>query len=170
MTARRVAAPLLGVVLAAVLFPGTWSLDGMAREGQLGPGFWPRLALLGLALACAAKGLEEWQRARLGGPRAGAGEGRPPISRGKLATAIALIVAYVLLAPVLGFALVSALFIAAFLALAGMRSVPAIATNVVVGVVALLYLFVKLVSLPLPKGDGPFEAVTLALYRALRLY
>jgi len=59
MTARRVAAPLLGVVLAAVLFPGTWSLDGMAREGQLGPGFWPRLALLGLALACAAKGLEE---------------------------------------------------------------------------------------------------------------
>ncbi|MBI2157056.1 MAG: tripartite tricarboxylate transporter TctB family protein, partial [Candidatus Rokubacteria bacterium] len=31
-------------------------------------------------------------------------------------------------------------------------------------------LFVKLVYLPLPKGDGPFEAVTLALYRALRLY
>ena len=51
-----------------------------------------------------------------------------------------------------------------------MRSAPAITTNILVGVVALLYLFVRLVYLPLPKGDGPFEAVTLALYRALRLY
>jgi hypothetical protein len=29
---------------------------------------------------------------------------------------------------------------------------------------------VKLVYLPLPKGAGPFETLTLALYRTLRLF
>ena len=70
----------------------------------------------------------------------------------------------------LGFALASALFVAAFLGLCGMRSLPAIAANVVIGTIGLLYLFVKVVYLPLPKGDGPFEALTLVLYRALRLF
>ncbi len=168
MFVRRLLAPLGGVAAAIALFPGTWDLDAIAREGQLGPGFWPRLALGGLALACVGKMIEDVQRLRRTAP--GAPDSRPPLAREKLVAGIAFIVGYVLLAPVLGFALVSALFIAAFLVLGGMRSVPGIATNVVVGVVALLYLFVKLVYLPLPKGDGPFEAATLALYRALRLF
>jgi hypothetical protein len=45
-----------------------------------------------------------------------------------------------------------------------------LAANALGGTVALLYLFVKVVYLPLPKGTGPFETVTLALYRALRLF
>lgn len=36
--------------------------------------------------------------------------------------------------------------------------------------IGLLYLFVKVVYLPLPKGDGFFEAVTLALYRLLHIF
>jgi hypothetical protein len=40
----------------------------------------------------------------------------------------------------------------------------------VLGTVGLLYLFVKLVYLPLPKGDGPLEVVTLGLYRVLRIF
>ncbi len=168
MLARRLLTPLGGVAAALALYPSTWGLDAVARESQLGPGFWPRLALGGLALACAGKTLEEWQRLRRAAP--GASDARPPLARAKLAAGITCVVGYVVLVPVLGFALVSALFIAAFLVLGGMRSVPAIAANVVVGVVALLYLFVKVVYLPLPKGDGPFEAVTLALYSVLRLY
>ena len=171
MLARRVAAPLLGAVLAAALYPGTWNLDGLAREGQLGPGFLPRVALIGLGLACVAKVVEEWRRARLLGERApGASDPRPPLARAKLAASIAAVVGYVLLTPLAGFPLVTALFIAAFLLLCGMRSPRAIVANTVIGVLALLYLFVKVVYLPLPKGDGPFEAITLALYRALRLF
>ena len=41
---------------------------------------------------------------------------------------------------------------------AGTRSLAALAATVVLGTLGLLYLFVKLVYLPLPKGDGPFEA------------
>jgi hypothetical protein len=162
--ASRLLAPLLGLVLAIALYPATWDLDAVAR-GSLGPGFWPRLALAGLALGCLAKLAEEWRR---GSARAAVV--RPPFSRAALVAGIGAIVLYVLLAPVLGFAIVSALFIAGFMALAGARSLLALVGGAVIGTVALLYVFVKLVYLPLPKGDGPFETLTLALYRALRLF
>jgi putative tricarboxylic transport membrane protein len=154
------------VVLAAALWPATRSLSDLAREGSLGPGFWPRLALLGLALACVAKAWEDWRRA------AGdaAGEGREPISTPKLLGAIALIVAYAAAAPALGFPLATVAFIAAFMALAGMRSPAGLAVNAGLGTVILVYVFVKAVYLPLPKGDGPFETLTVALYRALRIF
>jgi putative tricarboxylic transport membrane protein len=164
--APRLIAPLSGIALAVALYPGTWTLDAVAR-GQLGPGFWPRITLVGLALACLAKLVQEWRRSAV--PAPGRSE-RPPIFRGKLVLAIALIVLYVLLTPLLGFALITALFIAAFMALSGTRSIAAIAASMVIGTAALLYLFVKLVYLPLPKGDGPFEGLTLALYRALRIF
>ena len=75
-----------------------------------------------------------------------------------------------LLAPWLGFPIVTALFVAGFMALCGTRSIAALSASAVLGTIGLLYVFVKLVYLPLPKGDGPFEALTLALYRALHLY
>jgi uncharacterized protein with PQ loop repeat len=166
----RLIAPLAGVALAVALYPGTWGLDAVAR-GQLGPGFWPRMALIGLAGACAAKFVEEWRRARMGSVSTSeAAAGPAPIARAKLVAGIALIVLYAFLTPRLGFALVTALFVAAFLMLCGTRSVPVIAANVVIGTIGLLYLFVKIVYLPLPKGDGPFETLTLVLYRVLRLF
>jgi hypothetical protein len=62
------------------------------------------------------------------------------------------------------------LFIAGFMWISGSRSIPLIVCNVVIGTVLLLYVFVKFVYLPLPKGDWVFETFTLALYRALHLY
>jgi putative tricarboxylic transport membrane protein len=164
MSLRRAAAPLLGMIVAAALYPATRSLDDVAREGSLGPGFWPRLALLGLALACAAKTMEEWRAA------ARAGTEREPISVATLAAGIALIVVYAALTPVLGFPLTTAAFIVAFMALAGMRSPAGLGASAVIGTVGLIYVFVKVVYLPLPKGDGPFEALTIALYRILRVF
>jgi putative tricarboxylic transport membrane protein len=165
----RLIAPLAGVALALALYPATWGLDAMAR-GSLGPGFWPRLALIGLGLACVVKFVEEWRRARAGARVASAVDGPSPISRGKLGLGIASIVLYVVLTPLLGFPLVTALFIAGFMSLCGIRSVAVIVANVGIGTAGLLYLFVKLVYLPLPKGDGPFETLTLALYRAMRRF
>jgi putative tricarboxylic transport membrane protein len=163
----RVLAPLGGLVLAALLFNAARNLDEVAREGQLGPGFWPRLVLAGLALACTGKALHEW--CRRGTPTARR-EAAEAMSRPRLVAGIALIILYVLATPWIGFALATVAFIAAFMALAGARSPVAIAANALVGTTALLYVFVKLVYLPLPKGGGGFETVTLALYRALRLF
>jgi len=92
------------------------------------------------------------------------------MSRRKLAVGIALIVLYVLATPVVGFPLATVAFIVAFMGLCGTRSVAALGANALIGTVLLLYLFIKLVYLPLPKGEGPFEAVSLALYRALGIF
>ena len=161
----RALAPLGGLLLALVLFAASRGLDDVAREGTLGPGFWPRLVLGGLALACLGKLAAAWR-----GRRSGEAAPLPPISRGRLAAAIALILLYVLAAPFVGFALATVVFIAVFMTLAGARSPVAIAVNALGGTVVLLYTFVKLVYLPLPKGAGAFETLTLALYRTLRLF
>ena len=161
----RAAAPLLGAILAGALLLASRGLDKVAAPGQLGPAFWPRLVLIGLVAACLAKAVED-ARARTGQPA----ESGPPLARGRLAAAVALIVLYVLLTPGLGFALTTAAFIAAFMALGGTRSPLVVGLHAAGGTVALLYLFVKLVYLPLPKGEGPFEALTLALYRALGIF
>ncbi len=169
-------APLLGLAGAAVLYWQARGLDQVVSGAQLGPGFWPRLALIGLALACVAKlgsvAASPDAPVRAGSPHVPPIEAEAPlaISGARLTAAIAAILLYVLAAPALGFPLATAAFIAAFLWLCGMRSVRAISAIALVGTVSLLYLFVKLVYLPLPKGDGPFEPLTLALYRFLRIF
>jgi len=169
--AGRVAAPLAGIAVALGLLLATRGLDQVVPGDQLGPGFWPRLVLLGLAAACLARLVGAARR----GPRpAAAGRddasAAPPISWPKLGVAIALIVLYVLATPIIGFPLTTVGFIAGFMWLCGTRSLVAVTANVLLGTAGLLYLFVKAVYLPLPKGDGPFEAVTLLLYRALHIF
>ncbi len=65
---------------------------------------------------------------------------------------------------------VSVVAVAQVVLVAGARAVPGIATTAALGTVILLYAFIKLVYLPFPKGDGPFERVTLTLYRALGIF
>ena len=161
----RAAAPLVGLVLAAALFVASRGLDAVAREGQLGPGFWPRLVLLGLGAACLLKAVAEWRAA---GRTAKAVP--EPIDGARLAAAIGLIVLYVAILPWAGFALTTAGFIATFMTLAGARSPLVIGANALLGTVVLLYGFVRLVYLPLPKGEGVFETMTLLVYRTLRLF
>lgn len=166
MTAlRRFGGPLLGLAISVGLLAASRGLDDVAREGQLGPGFWPRLVLAGLALACVARIVEAWRA----GP-ASARVARPEISRVTLLAAIVLIVAYVAGTPAFGFPLATAAFIAGFMVVGGARSAPGIIAAAGLGTVVLLYLFVKVVYLPLPKGDLIFETVTIALYRALRIF
>jgi putative tricarboxylic transport membrane protein len=167
MGALALLAPLAGAVLAGGLLVAGRGLDEVAAPGQLGPGFWPRLVLVGLGLACLAHaGMACW-RHRARRPRPAAGD---PVTPLRLAAAVVLIVLYVAGVPWLGWALATALFIAAFMRLAGRRRLSGLALTASAGTVALLYLFVKVVYLPLPKGGGPFEAFTIALYRALRIF
>jgi putative tricarboxylic transport membrane protein len=162
----RVTALLAGVAGSGLLYVSARSLDAMVPPGQLGPGFWPRLVLIGLAAACALKLLEEWRRART----PGAGPVASPFSAARLAVGIGCILAYVVAAPLLGFPVATAAFVVAFMVTAGARRATGIAATAALGTIGLLYTFLKLVYLPFPKGAGPFEGVTLALYRALGIF
>lgn len=161
------AAPLAGVVLAGALLTTTRGLDLVAQPGQLGPGFWPRLVLVGFGLTCLTRLV-----AVLRAPVAPAIDApvREAVDWRRLALAIALLALYVIVTPVLGFALATLGFVGAFMRLAGARSVATTVATAVLTTVAVLYVFVKLVYLPFPKGDGPAEAVTIGLYRALGIF
>src|SRR5213596_386514 len=99
--ARRIAAPALGVFASIALSIATRGFDHVTRGGQLGPGFWPRLVLVGLGLACLLK-----LAAGLRDPRIEEGfAASASVPRGKLAAAIAAIVGYVLATPAIGFPL-----------------------------------------------------------------
>jgi putative tricarboxylic transport membrane protein len=163
----RALAPLGGLVLALGLLAATRGLDDLAREGQLGPGFWPRLVLVGLIVVCAVRLVATWRGPsgdRIVHPDAA------PVARGRLAIAIGLILLYVVSAPLIGFPLATAGFIGAFMIIAGARSVAGVAAAAVGGTVGLLYVFVRIVYVPVPKGAGPFEDATLVLYRALGIF
>ncbi|MGH7313690.1 MAG: tripartite tricarboxylate transporter TctB family protein [Candidatus Rokuibacteriota bacterium] len=163
----RALAPLAGLALALGLLAATHGLDDLAREGQLGPGFWPRLVLVGLVAVCAVRVVAAWRGASVNRV---AEPGAAPLARRRLAIAIGVILLYVIGTPLVGFALATGGFIAAFMVLAGARRASGVAAAAGGGTIGLLYLFVKVVYLPLPKGAGPFEAVTLALYRLLGIF
>jgi putative tricarboxylic transport membrane protein len=164
--ARAAIAPFAGVALSLSLLSQTRTLDDVAQPGQLGPAFWPRMILGALAIVSLAKlVLDVWRN-----PSSDESASRSVISRHLLVVAIATILLYVALTPVIGFALATAVFAAVFMALGGTRSAVAVVATAALSTLAVLYLFIKLVYLPLPKGVGVMEQVTLALYRALGIF
>jgi putative tricarboxylic transport membrane protein len=162
----RYVGPGLILLAAAALFVAAGRLPVVPVPGQLGPDFWPRLVLVGLMGACALKLLETARR------RPGQAEAAPlrPLNARKLAAGIALLLGYTVLAPLLGFPVTNFLFLLAFMRLAGTRRPLTLFTVAFLGTVALLYVFVKFVYLPLPKGAGPMEDFTIFLYRLLRIF
>jgi putative tricarboxylic transport membrane protein len=163
----RALAPLGGLVLALGLLAATRGLNDLAREGQLGAGFWPRIVLGGLAVVCVVRVI----RASRGSPADRiVGGGPTPMARGPLALAIGLILLYVIVVPLIGFPLATVGFIATFMIAAGARQATRVVVASVGGTIGLLYLFIKVVYLPLPKGTGLFETVTLSLYRLLGIF
>lgn len=157
--------PVLLVAAAALLWVAAADIPVVPVPGQLGPDFWPRLGVTGLALASAVKIVQV-----VGGRAAAAEEGaRPPLRAGRLAGAAACLVLYALLVPLIGFPLATLLFLVAFMQVGGYGRPVAAAGWALAMTLGLLYLFVKVVYLPLPRGRGPFHDGTLALYRMLGL-
>ena len=172
---RQMVAPALGVIASCLLLLATGGLDQGVPGDRLGAAFWPRLVLVCLACTCFVRLVGALRGRATTAPAApdttaAAPDAPGPIRRARLGAAMALILLYVLAAPVTGFPIATVGFVAGFMWVSGARSAAGIAAGAVLGTVGLLYLFVKVVYLPLPKGDGPFEAVTLALYRLLRIF
>lgn len=163
---RGLVGPLLILLAAVALFVAAGRLPVVPVRGQLGPDFWPRLVLVGLTGSCVLKVLEVARGRTAKAERALA----LPLSLPKLAGGIALVLGYPALAPLLGFPLTTFLFLLAFMRLAGTRRPLPLFVIPALGTIALLYLFVKVVYLPLPKGAGVMEDFTLFLYRLLKIF
>jgi putative tricarboxylic transport membrane protein len=139
---------------------------GPTPPGQLGPALWPKVCLLGIAVASGFKLAEVLWQHRSRRPRAGTAALKDMDNR-KLSLMIAMIILVVPAIGFLGFPAASVLFFWLFMRLAGERKGVRLALVSVLGTIALLYLFVKVVYIPLPRGEWLFDDLTLFIYRAL---
>jgi putative tricarboxylic transport membrane protein len=157
------------IVLAAIYFYFlAGKIDAPPGPDHLGAAFWPKMILIFLMISCVMKGGEILRARRKAESRA-AEAGPAEIETLKLGIMIVMIIAAVYFMDLLGFPLANFLFLLFFMRTAGLRKkIPLLATSIL-GTILLLYIFVKVVYLPLPKGDWLFNDMTIFLYRVLRI-
>ncbi|MEO5677971.1 MAG: hypothetical protein ABIQ84_10515, partial [Usitatibacter sp.] len=80
---------------------------------------------------------------------------------------IALIAAYVLAVAWIGFFVATALFLAAFPWIGGLRRPVLSVALGLTGSLVLVVVFMRIAYISLPLGEGPFRAVSIALMRAI---
>jgi putative tricarboxylic transport membrane protein len=158
---------LIGIAIYAFVLAGDFG--GQTDPGQLGPGFWPRMAATGLAIALVARIVQivrarnrpivkvhsefEW-------------EDEAPIYWQQVGIAMGLAVAYVYATMFIGFLFGTAVFLSVFIWLGGQRRwfVPLIGAA---GALVAAYVFIGVVYVALPTGVGIFDSLTVDIYRAL---
>jgi putative tricarboxylic transport membrane protein len=93
-----------------------------------------------------------------------------PLSPARLLAGIVVTVLYVLLLPVLGFALGTALYIAVMCRVGNYRRWLVILPTAVIGSLAFMFVFQRIVYVSLPIGTPPFDAVALGLMRLMGIH
>src|SRR6185503_2363073 len=89
--------------------------------------------------------------------------------RWKAVIGITILVSYGAAIPIVGFALATLIFFAVWLWLGGVRRPVTVGLVSVLGTLALLYLFAGLSKMPLDRGIDGFDALTVGLYRVIRI-
>jgi putative tricarboxylic transport membrane protein len=153
---------------AGYLYYATAGIEYVARPGVLGPDFWPR-AILALAMAvCAVKIATALASGRRREAVRAAEEGAAEESHPwMLVGGMALSAGYVWALTKLGFFAATVPYLAGFIALGGYRRWGVLAAVSILGAAALLFIFMKLVYVSLPLGEGPFQEVTLTLMKLM---
>lgn len=174
----RVFGPLMALALALAVsarlaFERT---DGDA--GGLGPLDWPLLMALGWVLSALALCIARaWQFVQPTRPPEREAQWSPTASaqgttydNKTMALGVAGIVSYGIGVAHIGFAPATFLLIAYWLVINGVRRLRTILLTAAIGPVVLLYLFVKISYTPLPRGEGVFDSMSIALYQLLGIF
>ena len=163
----------VALLFLALILPGhMFESDQTASNVGLGPAAWPRAMLLGMAFFSVLWIARDiWVL--------GAAYRRPTLSIpvedshykfGKAIIGLVMIVAYGWLLPVVGFALSTAAFIAIWCIFGGLRNLWVVIPVTLIGTIALLWLFMGLALMPLPRGAGVFDTFSIWLLRATGIY
>jgi hypothetical protein len=165
--ALRSAAPyVVGLVVAALLYHFAQDIEYTPRPGALGPDFWPKAAILLMAVVC----LVEIGRILLGWKAEAYGvaealeaeeeEAEPTKYPWLLAGGIVLVGGYAIVIDTLGFLISTFLFLAAFMYLGRYRNHLAVwGTSIAITFLSAL-IFMRIAYVSLPRGAPPFDAVT----------
>jgi putative tricarboxylic transport membrane protein len=173
---RQVVPHAVMLLGAGLLFWASTRID-VDTGGRIGPAVWPRTIILLLALLC----LYEIVKRLLAGtqtsatgvvstmamPGEASAEEREVEHPRKLMGGIALVAAYVFGVQWLGFFVATALFLAVFPWVGGMRRPLLSASIAVLGSLALIIVFMRVAYISLPLGAGPFRELSILLLRVL---
>jgi putative tricarboxylic transport membrane protein len=163
--------PEIALLIGAIyLFYLAGRFEGQTDPGQLGPGFWPRMAATGLAIALVARIIQAIRarnrpivKVRSAFP---AEEEEVAVDWVRVGIAMGLAVGYVLATMFIGYLFATVAFLTAFIWLGGERRwfVPLIA---IAGALISAYVFIGVVYVSLPTGVGIFDTLTVEIYRLL---
>ena len=148
---------------SAVLYWVTGTFEGHDAYGKLGPAYWPRF-LLGCLMVLGAF-VSICTIVRISREKAW-DESLMTLDPGKVRffVAIALIVFYLILLKILGFIIMTPLFMIAFMVLLGEKS-RGWMIGISLGMTAsIVVLFTKAMYVPLPRGEWLFRSFSLLFY------
>lgn len=172
MTSRLTAAlPYLALMAISIyLFQLAGAIPYTVRGNDLGPDFWPKVAIGLMFVVSAIEALRalisphhsEMQGItdQLEKADSEAMEDTAPRSVPLLVGGILLTVAYGALLPTLGFPLATFLFLVAFMYLGRFRAHGAIWLSSLLGTALLCVLFLRVVHVSMPRGIEPFGMLT----------
>lgn len=172
---RRLLPTLVPAVLLvmALLMPGQiFRQEQTASIVGLGPAAWPRAMLMAMAGLCVLWLIRDMWVLRGAGrmPSLVIAREEEPYAMGRALIGLGLIIAYGWLLPIVGFAVASALFIFIWCLLGGMRNPVVLVPVALGGTVAVLWLFMGLALMPLPRGYGPFDPFSIWLLQTTGIY
>jgi putative tricarboxylic transport membrane protein len=162
------------LVAAIVLYRLAAGID-VDTGGRISPAVWPRAIIVVMGLLCAyeiVKRLVARSRFTAKGmvstdPLGVMAEAPARRDLPMLFGGIALIAAYVVAVPYAGFFLTTALFLAAFPWIGGLRRPLLSAAIGLAGSLVLVVVFMRIAYISLPLGVGPFRDLSIALMRAI---
>jgi hypothetical protein len=175
---RRVLPHAVMLGVACLLYWAATRIDA-ETGGRIGPAVWPKAVIVFMGLLCAYEivkrlvvGTDFVARGLLSGSNASPGqpvrpEDAEPHHHGMLAGGIALIAAYVLTVPWIGFFAATAIFLAVFPWVGGLRRPVLSLTLGLGGALVLVVIFMRVAYISLPLGEGPFRALSLGLMRLI---
>jgi putative tricarboxylic transport membrane protein len=164
---RSVKGPLFILLVTVYFYVLAGKIDENPIPGQLGSAFWPKALLILLMISCVIKAVEAYRTAAKEGAVAAKGKASSTVDPLILSLMIVSVLGVVFLMDMIGFILANFLFLVFFMIITGYRRISRIILISALGTIVLLYLFVKVVYIPLPKGQFFFNDLTIFIYRIL---
>ncbi len=179
---NRIVPYVIVLAIVSYLFFLAGRIDYAAPGGRIGPAFWPK-AILMLAMATCAyeiiknlffmksehelKGVLESIIEETPGDAGAAPEVTQKTYPHLLLVGIAMTVAYALLIEKLGFFLCTFLYLGGFMVAGRYRRLGVVLATSLIGSLAFMFIFMKIVYVSLPLGQNPFSEVSFFLMRLM---
>jgi hypothetical protein len=163
--------PYAGILSASIYFYYLASkIEFVGRSGALGPDFWPETILLLTMIAClyeiikivffSRNSLVRKTEATNPGGKGEAAEDPPKSYRPLLVAGIVLTMAYAYSIELAGFLLSTFLYLVLFMLVGRYRKMGVILASSAIGTLVIAFVFIRLVYISLPQGQGPFSTIS----------